>query len=104
MGPFTFHIFGVFAILGLAWALFVLWIIGHVFRAVWIGFLHLTGMANRPPRLSNKARRCTHVRCLAVNPPQANFCRRCGSSLTRASAVRENSTSPDRWASWLGHS
>lgn len=104
MGPMTFHIFGVFAILALAWLLFVLWIIGHVFRAVWIAFLHLTGLANRAPRLSTKPRRCTHIRCLAMNPPQANFCRRCGSSLTRASTLRETSPSPDRWASRLGHS
>lgn len=100
----TFHIFGIFAIVALAWVLFFFWIIGQVVRAVWIAILHVTGMANRPPRLSSKPRRCTHVRCLTINPAQANFCRRCGSSLIRSTTVRETSPSPDRRASRLGNS
>lgn len=100
----TFHLFGIFAIIALAWVLFFCWIVGLVFRALWMGVLHLTGMASRPPRMSAKPRRCTHVRCLTMNPPQANFCRRCGSSLTRSANVREASPGPDRWTSRLSNS
>jgi hypothetical protein len=99
MFPMTFHIVGVFAILALAWVLFFFWVVGLVVRAVWFGFRRLTGMATRTVSLSTKPRRCTRLRCLVVNPPQANFCRRCGDSLTRLGSGRQTSENPRRWVS-----
>jgi hypothetical protein len=100
----TFHIFGFIAILALAWVLFFLWIIGLIFRGIWLGFTRLTGLTIPTARFSTKPRRCTRLRCLVVNPPQANFCRRCGSSLTRSAVGRQTSENSRRWVSSTGHS
>lgn len=105
MSAFTFHILGILAILALAWLLFFVWVIGMIFRGIWLGFVRLTGIADRPPRLAAKPRRCTRLRCLTENPPQANFCRRCGSSLTRSTVGRQTSAcgSSGRWVSSPSH-
>jgi ribosomal protein L40E len=100
----TFHIFGFIAIIALAWILFVLWLVGLIFRGIWLGFARLTGIDTRAANLSTKPRRCTRLRCLVVNPPQANFCRRCGSSLTRSTAGRQTSGTSGQWVSSPGHS
>jgi hypothetical protein len=107
MGPFAFHIFGIFAILAVAWVLFFLWLIGMVVRGLWIGVMRLGGVA-RPPR-SRRAgtfpRRCTRLRCLTENPPQANFCRRCGAPLVRAANRRDSARSnSSRWVSSMSRS
>ncbi|HEX4053480.1 MAG TPA: hypothetical protein VHX86_04375 [Tepidisphaeraceae bacterium] len=101
MSAFTFHIFGILAILALAWVLFFVWLVGMIFRGMWLGFAHLTGISGRPPRLAARPRRCNRLRCLTVNPPQANFCRRCGSSLTRSTVGPQTSACGDsrRWIS-----
>jgi hypothetical protein len=100
----TIHIFGIFAIIALAWVLFVLWLVGLIFRGIWLGFARLTGVATRATNLSTRPRRCTRLRCLVVNPPQANFCRRCGSSLTRSTIGRQTSGKSGQWVSSPGHS
>jgi|GEM_PF-1511107 len=104
MGPMTLHIFGFFAIVALAWVLFFLWIVSLAFRGIWCGFVRLSGLAARTAKLSTKPRRCTRLRCLAVNPPQANFCRRCGASLTRSAVGRQTSESRGCCFSSPGHS
>ena len=104
MGPMTIHLFGIFAIIALAWVLFFLWLVGLIFRGVWFGFIRLTGLTLPTARLTTKPRRCTRLRCLVVNPPQANFCRRCGSSLTHSAAWWQTSESPGRRVSTPGHS
>jgi hypothetical protein len=100
----TIHIFGIFAIIALAWVLFVLWLVGLIFRGIWLGFARLTGLATRDATISTRPRRCTRLRCLVVNPPHANFCRRCGSSLTYSTARRQTSGTSGQWISSPGNS
>lgn len=105
MAQLTVHIFGVFAILALGWVLFCLWLISLIFRFIWRGFVWLTGLPARPT-ISTKPRQCTRLRCLIVNPPQANFCRRCGTSLTGYAVQPQTSKSGStaQWASSPGPS
>lgn len=85
------HIFAFFAFLAVGWTLFFAWIVGLICRTLWLGFSRLTGRPMpRPVTAKVTSRVCTRLRCRASNPPQANFCRRCGAGLTPAPVRRQN--------------
>jgi ribosomal protein L40E len=100
MAHFALHIFAVILILSAGWALFVIWVFGMIFRGLAIGFSRLTGLGNRRP-VTLHTQRCPGFRCAAANPVTANFCRRCGSSLSRPAMKRQsfNSAAGNRLAS-----
>jgi hypothetical protein len=92
--------------LAVGWVIFFIWLIATIFRAAWHGISCATGIASPRPRpLVPRQTRCTRLRCRAMNPPEANFCRRCGAALTlaaRSGAVQRQIRRPvseDRWAS-----
>jgi ribosomal protein L40E len=86
MAHFAVHIFVVVVVLVVGWALFFAWLIGTIFHQLWLGFSRLTGIGPRRRLAQTAARNCPRVRCGAINPPEANFCRRCGSPMIRPSA------------------
>jgi len=95
------NIFAFLLMLVLGWILFFAWVVGLIFRGIWRGFSSLTG--NSPRTLSSNAKRCPGFRCGAENPPAANFCRRCGASLSISAAGAAARTRSDsasrRWVS-----
>jgi hypothetical protein len=96
-----FNIFVFFLMLVLGWILFFAWLVSLIFRGIWRGFSSLTG--NNPRTLSSDAKRCPGFRCGAENPPAANFCRRCGASLSISTAgparSSANPAASRRWVS-----
>ncbi|MGD0140352.1 MAG: hypothetical protein ABSD28_15895 [Tepidisphaeraceae bacterium] len=101
MAHFAIHIFALIVVLAVGWALFFAWVIGQIFRGLWLGVSRLTGVGNQRQTAQPGARQCGRFRCGAMNPPQANFCRRCGSSLIQPAARRQAGRPADseRWAS-----
>ena len=76
-------IFILFALTAFAAIFFVLWLVwtllGLVGKAAGAVFGAATGDRRDVPRLTGvAAARCRRPSCLAVNPAEANFCRRCG--------------------------
>jgi ribosomal protein L40E len=101
MTHFAIHMFVLIAVLVVGWALFFVWVIGQILRGLWFGVRRLTGIGGHRGAAQVKTRQCSRFRCGATNPSQANFCRRCGSSLIRP-AVRPQTGRPadsQRWAS-----
>ncbi|MGD0389114.1 MAG: hypothetical protein ABSC42_09185 [Tepidisphaeraceae bacterium] len=101
MAHFAIHIFVLIVVLAVGWALFFAWVIGVVFRGLWFGISRLTGIGSHRRAAQLKTRQCSRFRCGATNPAQANFCRRCGSSLIRPAVRRQTGRGADsgRWAS-----
>jgi hypothetical protein len=95
------NIFVIFALLAAGWVMFFAWLIGTIIRGVCHGVSRITGTQKRVEAALPGQVRCRRVRCRAMNPPQANFCRRCGSPLTFPATQRQTykPTSDERWAS-----
>jgi ribosomal protein L40E len=88
MAP-AIHIFGFVLILIMGWVVFILWLIGQIFRGIFWGISGILRGGRRSMAPRSEFRRCTRLRCSAQNPAQANFCRRCGASLSpRVKSVR----------------
>lgn len=86
--PFTivFLVVGLTALIAVG---FILWVIVLILRGVGRGLGRLAGMAMGQPRVTAGGLRCcVRVRCGAVNPASANFCRRCGTPLMRGTNRR----------------
>src|SRR5580704_14401491 len=98
---FAFQIFAILVILILGWLLFVAWVFGIVFRALWNVFSRITGLGKHSRVTAFNPRRCARFRCGAANPAPANYCRRCGAPLTHSAAMRQpfNTIASRRWAS-----
>ena len=98
-------------ILGLAVVTLVVKIIGAVFRVIF-GGTRAVFRAGARPYPATQFQPCTQVRCHAMNPSGARFCRRCGAYPTtwvpRSSSATTTATatgrSPTRWASPSGPS
>jgi len=90
MEVFAFIIFVLIVIL--TPFLFVGWVIVTVVRAVAGGVTHsartMTNSANGGAALPGHTVRCPTNGCLAVNPSDARFCRRCGHGLPAAHRVQ----------------
>jgi ribosomal protein L40E len=67
----------------MAFGLFCAFLIGRIFRGIFAIFSRLTGVKYQYRMPQINAKRCMHLRCGARNPPEANYCRRCGSPLPR---------------------
>ena len=99
MTHFAIHIFVLFAVLFVGWMLFFVWVIGQILRGLWLGVSRLTGLGNHRRTARLNTRLCSRFRCGAMNPVQANFCRRCGSPLIRP-AVRRQVDRPAESGQW----
>ncbi|MGD0768157.1 MAG: zinc-ribbon domain-containing protein [Tepidisphaeraceae bacterium] len=88
-------------LLVVGWALFFAWVIGQICRVLWLGVSRMTGLGSRSHAAQLGTLPCSRFRCGATNPPQANFCRRCGSPLLRPAPQRQTGRPADseRWAS-----
>jgi ribosomal protein L40E len=95
------NIFVLLLILGAGWLLFVAWILGMIVRGIWTTVSRVTGIKPPPQTIRPIIRKCEAFRCGAANPPSANFCRRCGTSLARPAMKRPsfNSAARRQWAS-----
>jgi len=95
------NIFVFMIVLAAGWLLFVAWLLGLIVRAIWTTISRVTGIRLPPTTIRPIARKCEAFRCVAANPPSANFCRRCGTSLLRPAANRtiSNSAARRQWAS-----
>jgi ribosomal protein L40E len=76
----------VVVIVVLLWVFLFAWVAFMAVRGVFRGIGRLIGFT--PHRASSSASVCSRLRCGADNPPQARFCRRCGSPLIRGSRQR----------------
>ena len=87
----------VFFMLAMGWIIFFAWLIGAICRGVWRGVTRISGTSSRPrsamPMNAPGQQRCRRVRCRAINPPQANFCRRCGTPLAFGAPPRSQGSS-----------
>jgi ribosomal protein L40E len=88
MAHLAINFFFLVIILMVGWFLFFCWLLGTICKLIWRGFSRATGVGPRPRPAVFRMPRCPRLRCRAVNPPEANFCRRCGTALTRTMAVR----------------
>jgi len=69
-------------VLAVLWLLLIAWVAMVIVRGIIRGVGRLIGLGGR--RSPSYSRLCTRLRCGADNPPQARFCRRCGSPLLQA--------------------
>jgi hypothetical protein len=89
------------AMLVLGWVLFVFWLVTMALRGLWRGWTMLSGTGGGARADAAGARRCTRLRCRALNPAKANYCRRCGAPLAVAGGQRRDAAKPrlPRWVS-----
>ena len=82
MGGFGFDILLFIGLMMVAWMIFVGWAASVILRIVW-RCLRLIFGVRRPASAAAPAqwRWCGRLRCGAVNPIHASFCRRCGMPL-----------------------
>jgi hypothetical protein len=104
---FAIHIFALFAMMGMAWFFFFVWLISTIIRGVCSGVSRVAGVKRtyQPAAMSWQIR-CRRVRCRALNPSDAKFCRRCGAPLSlveirrqRCGANGNGEGAEERWAS-----
>lgn len=67
--------------------LFTIWLVALVVRWMWRLVMGGTSRSSYSSKGVLDTRMCSRDRCRAVNPSQAQFCRRCGTSLNDAAAV-----------------
>ena len=75
--------FGVIAVTALV---FGIWVIATIFGAIFRGVGALFGPSSLPP-MPTQGFTCPNDHCHALNPPAAQFCRRCGKKLQRVQRV-----------------
>ena len=73
-----------FAVIALAGVLFSVWLIVMIGRGLIGGRSSMLHRNHRPTPLVPVTVRCTTRGCMAMNPPDARFCRRCGRGLPGA--------------------
>jgi zinc ribbon protein len=80
---FAVHIFALFAVMAMLWVVFFVWLISTIARGVWSGVSRVAGVKRtyQPAAISGQVR-CRRVRCRAMNPAGAKFCRRCGAPVS----------------------
>jgi hypothetical protein len=71
----------VFAVLVVGSVALTVWLGISILRLVVRGILGLSRLALQPPRRTPNARPCDRWNCQALNPANAQFCRRCGKRL-----------------------
>ena len=71
-------------------------VVGTVFRAV-LGGGGAPPFPRHPLRLAASTNQCARDGCGAPNPPEARFCRRCGSDLAQANRRRAISQQAAMW-------
>lgn len=76
----------IIVVVAVLWLLLFAWVVMVVVRGVFRGLGRLIGFV--PERAPMRALICSRLRCGADNPPQARFCRRCGSLLMRSGRQR----------------
>ena len=91
------NMLALFAMLAFAWVMFFVWLIATICRGVWRGVSRISGLTPRRQFTTVAQTRCRRVRCRAMNPPQANFCRRCGAPLTYTRATSRPQPASDRF-------
>jgi ribosomal protein L40E len=89
MGGFGFDILLLLLLLLVGGAIMLGWAVGVLVRLIWYGLRLIFGI-RRPARVATAAQWqwCGRVRCGAVNPIHARYCRRCGVPLQARSAHR----------------
>jgi hypothetical protein len=66
--------------------IFVIWVIATIAGAIFRGFASLVSPLPPMP-MATRGRVCAFSRCRALNPANANFCRRCGGELVPSQRV-----------------
>ena len=91
MVPFVFFgsllVIGLVITLALGGVLLAITIIKAIFGAIFGGTRAVLGVGRNAARAVD-LQRCNQVRCHAMNPPRARFCRRCGKALAETLVLR----------------